>query len=276
MDRHQGDDAQAGVLWARPCMLGGSAAVCGSTTGGRQACGAYTRSLTATPSWLSRFACACRDVGRGLALALLVLASFSAANGDLTAAEHLAERMGELEQLEAGFSQRLVDGRGMELRRTRGRLWAERPDRFRWEVEAPFAEVLIGDGETLWLWDPDLEQVTVRPYDERLQATPARLLSGAVDDLLEAFDVDRLAGSDGGERFTLWPRAGDALFERLEFMFESGEPRFLVIHDSLGQRTDVELIDVRTGFAEDAERFRFESPEGADVIHETAESVGHD
>ena len=217
---------------------------------------------------------------RMLGVALLMLASWSAAhaaaNGNLTAAEHLAARMAELEQLEAGFSQRLIDGRGMELRRTQGRLWAERPDRFRWEVEAPFAEVLIGDGETLWLWDPDLEQVTVRPYDERLQATPARLLSGAVDDLLEAFDVDRLAGSDGAERFTLWPRAGDALFERLEFMFESGQPRFLVIHDSLGQRTDVELLDVRTAFADDPARFHLDIPEGADVIYETSESAGND
>lgn len=211
-----------------------------------------------------------------LGVALFWSTSVCTANGDLTAAEHLAERMAQLTQLEAGFSQRLVDGRGMELRRTRGRLWAERPDRFRWEVEAPFAEVLIGDGETLWLWDPDLEQVTVRPYDERLQATPARLLSGAVDDLLDAFDIDRLAGSDGAERFTLWPRASDALFDRLEFMFENGQPRFLVIHDSLGQRTDVELINVRTAFAEDADRFHFEIPEGADVIHETSESVGDD
>lgn len=214
---------------------------------------------------------------RVIGVVLLGLACQSAAsNGELSAAEHLAARMGELNQLEARFSQRLVDGRGMELRRTRGRLWAERPDRFRWEVESPFAEVLIGDGETLWLWDPDLEQVTVRPYDERLQATPARLLSGAVDELLEAFDIDRLAGSDGAERYTLWPRATDALFERLEFMFEAGRPRLLVIHDSLGQRTDVELLDVRSTFAPDEARFRFDIPAGADVIRETAERSGDD
>lgn len=213
---------------------------------------------------------------RVLGVVLLCLASFSDANGDITAAEHLAARMAELEQLEAGFSQRLIDGRGMELRRTHGRLWAERPDRFRWEVESPFAELLIGDGETLWLWDPDLEQVTIRPYDERLQATPARLLSGAVDDLLDAFDVDRLAGSDGAERFTLWPREQDALFERLEFIFENDRPRFLVIHDALGQRTDVELIDVRSRFDDDPERFSFEIPAGADVIRETSDANDDD
>lgn len=215
-------------------------------------------------------------MARILGIVLLCLAPFSVANGDLTAAEHLASRMAELEQLEADFSQRLIDGRGIELRQTRGKLWAERPDRFRWEVEAPFAELLIGDGETLWLWDPDLEQVTIRPYDERLQATPARLLSGAVEDLLEAFDVDRLAGSDGGERFTLWPREEDALFERLEFIFENDRPRFLVIHDALGQRTDVELIELRTRFDDDPERFSFEIPEGADVIREASESTVDD
>lgn len=213
---------------------------------------------------------------RMLGIVLLCLAPFANANGDLTAAEHLAERMADLEQLEADFSQRLIDGRGMELRQTRGRLWAERPDRFRWEVASPFAEVLIGDGETLWLWDPDLQQVTIRPYDERLQATPARLLSGAVEELLDAFDVDRLAGSDGAERFTLWPRQEDALFERLEFHFEDDRPRLLVIHDALGQRTDVELMNVRTRFEEDPERFRFVIPEGADVIRETPQTSADD
>ncbi len=210
----------------------------------------------------------------GLALALAI--SVAAANGNASAAERLAEHMADLEQLTAGFDQRLVDGRGIELRRTRGRLWAERPDRFRWEVEAPFAELLIGDGETLWLWDPDLEQVTVRPYDDRLQATPARLLSGAVEDLLEAFDVDHLAADAGRDRFTLWPRAGDALFERLEFIFEDGRPSHLVIHDGLGQRTEVQLLDVQTQFDADADRFRFEIPEGADVLYEEAEHSGDD
>jgi len=81
---------------------------------------------------------------RILGIVLFCLVSSAAANGDLTAAEQLALRMAELDQLEAAFSQRLIDGSGMELRRTKGRLWAQRPDRFRWEVEAPFAEVLGG------------------------------------------------------------------------------------------------------------------------------------
>ncbi len=187
------------------------------------------------------------------------------------AAERLAERMEDLERLNARFSQRLTDGRGIELRRTRGELWAERPDRFRWEVSAPFAEVLIGDGSTLWLWDPDLEQVTVRPYDDRLKATPARILSGAVGELVDAFDVDYAAIDETRERFTLWPRGGDALFERLEMIFEGQRPRYMIIHDGLGQRTEVELHDVRTDFAIDPDLFTFEIPEGADVIEEEAE-----
>ncbi len=209
-------------------------------------------------------------------LIMTMAVTVAAANGNVPAAERLAERMAELDELSAGFSQRLVDGRGIELRRTSGRLWAQRPDRFRWEVDEPFAEVLIGDGETLWLWDPDLEQVTVRPYDDRLKATPARLLSGAVEDLLDAFEVDHLAADDGRDRFTLWPQGGDALFERLEFIFEGEHPRYLIIHDGLGQRTEVELLEVRTGFDPDPERFRFDIPEGADVLYEEAESSAHD
>lgn len=200
-----------------------------------------------------------------------------AGNGGPSAAERLTERMAGLEQIEAAFSQELIDGRGMVLRRSSGRLWAERPGRFRWEVDAPFAEVLIGDGETLWLWDPDLEQVTVRPYDARLRATPVRLLSGSAEELLEAFDVDWEPGGDAeSDRFVLWPREGDPLFERLEFVFADELPRRLVVHDGMGQRTVVELHDVRGHFDADPDRFRFEIPEGVDVLYEEAEPDRHE
>lgn len=182
-------------------------------------------------------------------------------------AELLAQHLDALTQLHAQFDQRRYDGRGMEMQRSQGRFWAERPDRFRWEVSAPFEEILIGDGETIWLWDPDLDQVTVRPYDERLRSTPASLLSGAVEDLLEDFSVQHSV-EDGLIRFRLQPRARDALFEELEMIFDDGNLRWLVIHDGMGQYTEITLTEVRSEFEQNLERFRFVIPEGVDVLHE--------
>ncbi|MEE4300531.1 MAG: outer membrane lipoprotein chaperone LolA [Pseudomonadales bacterium] len=194
----------------------------------------------------------------------------------IDAVARLSSVLDGLDTLEARFTQTIQDGRGTLLRESTGALWAARPDRFRWEIDTPFAELLVGDGETLWLWDPDLEQVTVRPYDERLRGTPARLLSGRAADLVESFEVDMLRADGGRDVFELRPRAGDGLFERLEMVFEGGAPRALVIHDSLGQRTEVRFEDVIVGGVVDPARFAFEIPEGADVLREEAEDAAGD
>ena len=105
------------------------------------------------------------------------------------AAMALMQALEGFETLQARFRQRVEDRRGTLLREATGSLEASRPERFRWEVETPFAELLIGDGRTLWLWDPDLEQLTIRPYDDRLSQTPARLLSGNAADVVNSFDI---------------------------------------------------------------------------------------
>jgi outer membrane lipoprotein carrier protein len=205
-------------------------------------------------------------------LAGLALLLAPAAGAMEAAAAALAERLGALERLHGRFEQSLLDGRGVLLQHATGTFWADRPDRFRWETEAPFPEVLIGDGETLWLWDPDLEQVTIRPWDERLEGTPARLLSGAPEDLVDGFEVTLLEDDGARAAFSLRPLAEYGLFERLELVFEAALPTRLVIHDGLGQRTEVTLRDVTTSFEADPERYRFEIPEGADVIRDPAVS----
>jgi outer membrane lipoprotein carrier protein len=190
------------------------------------------------------------------------------AHGD--AAAELSVRLEALDAFHAQFEQQLLDARGNLLRTSRGELRARRPDRFRWEIIEPFPEVLIGDGETLWLWDPDLEQVTIRPYDERLRGTPALLLSGDPADLVADFEVERLPREGERTRFRLRPRAEDSLFESLEMVFEAGEPRGLVIHDGLGQRTRVRFENIDLDPQPDPDRFRFDIPEGADVLREEA------
>ena len=104
-------------------------------------------------------------------------------------------------------------------------------------------------------------------------ARPARLLSGGASELVENFEVELIRAGGDREVFELRPRAGDGLFDRLEMVFTDGTPQALVIHDSLGQRTEVRFEDVVVGGAVDPARFAFEVPDGADVLREEAEGA---
>ena len=192
------------------------------------------------------------------------------------AAIALTQALEGFETLRARFRQRVEDSRGTLLREAAGSLEASRPERFRWEVETPFAELLIGDGRMLWLWDPDLEQSTIRPYDDRLAQTPARLLSGSAADVVSSFDITARVRTEQRSVYELRPLAGEGLFERLDIILTGGAPRALVVHDSLGQRTEVFFEDVGVDVDIADDRFTFEIPEGADVLREDVADPGAD
>ena len=192
------------------------------------------------------------------------------------AAMALVQALESFETLQARFRQRVEDSRGTLLREATGTLEASRPERFRWEVETPFSELLVGDGRTLWLWDPDLEQLTIRPYDDRLAQTPARLLSGSAAEVVNSFDITARVRTEQRSVYELRPLAGEGLFERLDIILAGSAPRALVVHDSLGQRTEVLFEDVGVDVDIADDRFTFEIPEGADVLREDFADRGAD
>ena len=105
------------------------------------------------------------------------------------AAERLTERLDPLENYHATFEQQILDGGGERLQSARGEMWLSRPGMLRWEVEAPYSQTVVSDGEDVYLYDPDLEQVTVQAMDDRVTHTPALLLSGSADELTASYDV---------------------------------------------------------------------------------------
>lgn len=175
--------------------------------------------------------------------------------------------LSELQSLEAGFEQKLLDARGQRLQQTEGEMRLLKPGRFHWETRNPFPEVLISDGKTLWLYDPDLEQVTIQPLDQRMASTPALILSGEATDLAEDFQVSHQQGADE-EIFTLVPLAGDSLFEELQLYFQQGQITALRLEDSLGQQTRVDLVNPHYNQPLDPAGFEFVIPAGIDVIQE--------
>lgn len=190
-----------------------------------------------------------------------------AASADEQAASRLTRLLEPLKTYSADFEQQILDGSGQRLQETRGHIWLSRPGLFRWEVEAPYRQVVVSDGKEVYLHDPDLEQVTVQPLDNRVTHTPALLLSGKANALTENYEVSRQQ-QGATETFTLLPTSPDTLFEDLKLTFRSEQLRGLQMSDSTGQRTAIAFSNVEANTAIDDSRFEFEAPEGTDIIRE--------
>ncbi len=187
-------------------------------------------------------------------------------------AERLTRMLEPLKAYQADFEQQILDGSGQRLQEASGRMWLSRPGRFRWEVDAPYQQLVVSDGEQVIVYDPDLEQATVRELDHRVTHTPALLLSGSADELTESYNVSR-SQRGNAETFTLMPRDPDTLFEELEMTFYGEQLGLLQMTDSTGQRTAIEFDEVEQNSNISDSRFQFEIPEGTDVIRESGQAA---
>ncbi|WP_280568786.1 outer membrane lipoprotein chaperone LolA [Chromohalobacter sp. 296-RDG] len=197
--------------------------------------------------------------------AVLALPSMAQAQAD--GVERLTNLLEPLESYSADFEQQILDGSGQRLQKVEGHMWLSRPGKFHWEVDAPYQQVVVSDGDKVYLYDPDLQQVSIRPLDTRVTHTPALLLSGSAEALTENYEVTSRQES-GLETFTLIPKSPDTLFESLELTFEDDRLEGLEMEDSTGQRTAINFDDIDVNDDISASRFEFEIPDGADVIRE--------
>lgn len=149
-----------------------------------------------------------------------------------------------------------------------GRFEFLRPNRFRFEYTKPFEQTIVADGQTLWLYDVDLNQVTARKQQEVLGSTPAALIAAGTDlrALSEVFDLKAAPAQDGMEWLEARPRAKDGQLQSVRVGFRQGQLTALEIADSLGQRSVLTFSQWQGNAPLTAERFRFQAPAGADVI----------
>ena len=186
---------------------------------------------------------------------------------EAAAAKRLTELLGQAQTLSARFSQLTLDASGTQLQETSGQLVLKRPGLFRWHTDEPMEQLLVSNGEKVWLYDPDLEQVTVQSLDQRLTHTPALLLSGDVSKIRENFSIEYKEGGSVVD-FILKPRANDSLFDSLRLSFRNRVINDMQLIDSIGQRTNILFLAVKMNEPVDASQFNFQVPEGADVIQE--------
>jgi outer membrane lipoprotein carrier protein len=178
--------------------------------------------------------------------------------------------LGSLKTLSAAFVQTVQDKQGQVTERATGTLLISRPNRFRWDYKQPYVQTIVADGKKLWLYDPDLDQVTVRTLEQGLGATPAMLLSGSgkVGDAFTAGPVEQQKSLTWSR---LLPKQKGSDFERVSLGFDArNELAAMELVDKLGQTTTIEFAQVKRGAALDDSLFRFVPPKGADVIGEAA------
>lgn len=196
-------------------------------------------------------------------LALLLLLPLMPLRAEIAA--ELDARWARLQGLEAQFEQRQRDADGTLLAESGGRFALSRPGRFRWDYEQPYLQTLVSDGETVWVHDPDLRQVTRRAANIALDGTPAALLASE-SRLDERFDVRALPDHEGAQGWRLTPREADAEFSRIDLWMRDEAPQRLLFSDALGGETEVRFTEVRVNPAFERDRFRFRAPRDHDVV----------
>jgi len=178
-----------------------------------------------------------------------------------------------LRTLSADFEQRVTDTDGALIQQSQGHLWLQRPGRFRWDYQLPYHQLIVGDGEQVWVYDEDLEQVSVRHFDASLGQTPALLLSSDKP-LLESFSVIGLGHREGIDWVQLLPREQETAFEELRLGLVDGGLRFMELRDGLGHITLLSFSKLRRNGPVDAQLFVFVPPAGVDVVRDDGRGFG--
>jgi len=204
----------------------------------------------------------------GLLLSLCSIAIHSAtATAAPTGAESLRRFFTDVSRFTAQFEQLLIDETGATIQESKGRLWIERPNKFRWDYDTPYKQQIISDGERLWVYDEDLKQVTVRALKSGLLDTPAVLLAGQ-GRLEEQFQVRDAGVANNVAWVELIPKNKDSGFEKIRLAFEQGRLRGFELIDGLGQMTRFTLRGESENKPISAARFTFTPPAGVDVVGE--------
>ena len=203
--------------------------------------------------------------GWTLSLLLPLLFGFGAVNA--ASVEVLNRFSKDLKGLEGAFEQTVFDDRGGKREQSQGRIALSLPRLFRWEYETPFPQLIVADGDHVWIFDPDLEQVTVRKQALEEQSSPLAVLIDPAE-LERQFKAKDIGASDGLDWVQLTPRQAEGAFSEARIGFSDNDLSRMVLVDSLGQRTEIVFTDWTRNPDFKADTFRFVPPPGADVVGE--------
>ncbi len=192
-------------------------------------------------------------------------------SAQLVAADDVLDRLRsftmDLKSFTADFEQSLYNGDSDLLKNDVGKLMLKRPGKFIWRYDGNEGQEFISDGKSIWMFDKELDQVTVNALDDRLGGTPLVLLMGGVP-LEDQFDVTPLGESDGIDWVELVPKDSSTDFESLFIGLNQNGLAAMELRDNLGQATQIQFSNFKADVSLDDKQFDFVAPEGVDVIGE--------
>lgn len=198
---------------------------------------------------------------------LLILLCLLPGLASAAATDALKVFLTQTQTVKARFAQMVLDKNLKPLQQAQGVMQFSRPGKFRWDYQKPYEQVIVGDGSKLWIYDKDLNQVTVRKLDRALGSSPAALLAGS-NDLERDFKLSNVGTEKGLEWLEAVPKGKDTVFERVRMGFGKSGLEAMELRDQFGQTTVITFADVERNPRIAADVFRFTPPQGADVISE--------
>lgn len=183
-----------------------------------------------------------------------------------SAGEALQIKLNAIRTMKADFSQ-TVKAKQRQLSKSSGTMALARPGRFRWDTESPMAQLVVADGQQLWVYDVELEQVTVKKQEKSIGGTAALFLSGDHDTVTRDFKVT-LHKARHKDIFDLKAISNKANFQRVKLMFNNEILRGMELFDQLGQRTIVRFSKIQMNPVLNKAIFTFKPPKDVDVVRQ--------
>lgn len=197
----------------------------------------------------------------------LILPISEASSEELNASQSLSNLLGSIETLTGEFTQVLSDVKGDIFETSSGYFFLAQPNKVKWVVVDPMPQEIVSNGKDLWIYDPDLEQVIIQPYDSELVASPANLFSSKSKDLDNEFDITIIDSELSTKRFLLKPVATTTLYQSLKIEFQSHKPVSLEFTDALEQSTRIDLKNIVVNSKLANKLFVFEIPPNIDIVN---------
>jgi outer membrane lipoprotein carrier protein len=194
-----------------------------------------------------------------------LLGLMSAASAVASATTEVEKYLGGLATWSADFTQTIDDGHGKVIRSAAGKLYLQKPGKFRWDYAQPSEQLILADGKQIWFYDKDLQQANVRDMNDSLANTPAVLLSGG-GPVSSQFDVTALPPSDGLQWYQLIPKHTDTDFQLVRIGFRNSELASMFLADKLNQVTQLTFTNPKRNAKFAPDLFAFVPPPGVDVI----------
>jgi len=172
-----------------------------------------------------------------------------------------------LESLEVSFIQILMNENGEELEKTEGVLYLQPPEKFYWHYQKPYSQKIISNGSILWIFDEDLEQVTVKNIDNRIDETPAGIILGNKS-IQEHFVQVNMGVIDGYDWMELTPKNLEAQYKNIKMGFDRDKLGMMIITDNLEQTTRIDFANFKKNITLSSSIFNFEVPNNVDIFDE--------